>query len=43
MLEKFITMKEEGALQSAEATGAAIVRFLLAEEFGSVAVADIRG
>ena len=43
MLEKFIAMKEEGALQSAEATGADIVRFLLADEFGSVAVADIRG
>lgn len=43
MLERFIAMKEEGGLQSAEATGADIVRFLLADGFGDVPVADIRG
>ena len=43
MLERFIAMKEEGALQSAEATGADIVTLLLADGFGEVAVADIRG
>ena len=43
MLEKFIAMKEDGALQSAEATGADIVKFLLADGFGEVPVSDIRG
>ena len=43
MLERFIAMKEEGALQSAETTGVDIVRFLLAEGFGALPVADIRG
>ena len=38
-----IAMKNDGALQSAEATGEAIVTYLLAEAFGSVPVADIRG
>lgn len=42
MLARFIALKEEGALQSAEATGAQIVQFLLADGFGSVPVADIR-
>ena len=43
MLERFVAMKEEGALQSAEATGSDIVKFLLADRFGDVPVADIRG
>jgi benzil reductase ((S)-benzoin forming) len=43
MLERFIALKEEGGLQSAEETGADIVRFLLADGFGTVPVADIRG
>lgn len=43
MLERFIAMKEEGTLQSADATGADIVRFLLADGFGVLPVADIRG
>lgn len=43
MLERFIALKEEGGLQSAEATGADIVAFLLADGFGTVPVADIRG
>jgi benzil reductase ((S)-benzoin forming) len=43
MIEHFIALKEEGGLQSAEATGVDIVGFLLADEFGSVPVADIRG
>lgn len=43
MLERFIAMKEEGALQSAQTTGEQIVHFLMAGDFGSVAVADIRG
>lgn len=42
-LERFIQMKEEGGLQSAEATGEKIVEFLLVEGFGSKPVADIRG
>ncbi len=42
MLARFIALKEEGGLQSAEATGAHIVKFLLADGFGSVPVADIR-
>jgi benzil reductase ((S)-benzoin forming) len=42
-LERFIQMKEEGGLQSAEVTGEKIVEFLLAEGFGSKPVADIRG
>jgi benzil reductase ((S)-benzoin forming) len=43
MLERFVAMKEEGALQSAEETGARIVAFLLADGFGEVPVSDIRG
>jgi len=43
MLERFIAMKAEGALQSAEATGADIVRLLLADDFGDQPVSDIRG
>jgi benzil reductase ((S)-benzoin forming) len=43
MLERFVAMKEEGALQSAEETGARIVKFLLADGFGEVPVSDIRG
>jgi NAD(P)-dependent dehydrogenase (short-subunit alcohol dehydrogenase family) len=43
MLERFIAMKEEGALQSAEGTGEAIVKLLLADKFGEVPVSDIRG
>lgn len=43
MLERFVALKEEGGLQSADKTGADIVRFLLADGFGSKAVADIRG
>ena len=43
MLERFIALKEEGGLQSAHATGADIVTFLLGDGFGSVPVADIRG
>lgn len=42
MLERFITMKEEGGLQSADQTGADIVAFLLADGFGARPVADIR-
>jgi len=42
-LARFIAMKNDGALQSSEATGEAIVRYLLAEAFGSKPVADIRG
>jgi NAD(P)-dependent dehydrogenase (short-subunit alcohol dehydrogenase family) len=42
MLERFIAMKEEGTLQSAEATGADIVKFLLADGYGDVPVSDIR-
>ncbi|MDQ2819364.1 MAG: SDR family oxidoreductase [Pseudomonadota bacterium] len=42
-LARFIQMKEEGGLQSAEDTGTAIVKYLLAEAFGSKPVADIRG
>jgi benzil reductase ((S)-benzoin forming) len=42
-LARFIKMKEEGGLQSAQDTGEAIVKYLLAEGFGSKAVADIRG
>jgi benzil reductase ((S)-benzoin forming) len=43
MLERFIAMKEEGALQSAAGTGKDIVKFLLADGFGDVPVSDIRG
>jgi benzil reductase ((S)-benzoin forming) len=43
MLARFIALKEEGALQSAEATGADIVQFLLADGFCSEPVRDIRG
>jgi len=42
MLARFIALKEEGALQSADRTGADIVTFLLADGFGSAPVADIR-
>lgn len=42
MLARFIALKEEGGLQSADATGRDIVRFLLADGFGQQAVADIR-
>jgi NAD(P)-dependent dehydrogenase (short-subunit alcohol dehydrogenase family) len=43
LLERFIAMKEEGALQSAQETGGKIVAYLVADSFGGVAVADIRG
>jgi len=43
MLERFIALKEEGGLQSAEQTGESIVAYLLADAFGSKPVADIRG
>lgn len=43
MLERFIQMKEEGVLQASEATGEAIVAYLLAGAFGCKPVADIRG
>jgi NAD(P)-dependent dehydrogenase (short-subunit alcohol dehydrogenase family) len=43
MLERFIALKDEGGLQSAEQTGESIVAYLLAEGFGSKPVADIRG
>lgn len=43
MLARFIALKEEGGLQSAEQTGESIVAYLLADAFGSKPVADIRG
>ena len=43
MLARFIELKEEGGLQSAEQTGESIAAYLLADDFGSRAVADIRG
>lgn len=43
LLARFIAMKEEGALQSAQETGEKIVAYLMADSFGGVAVADIRG
>ena len=43
MLERFIALKEEGGLQSAQATGVDVARFLLADGFGETPISDIRG
>jgi hypothetical protein len=39
---RFQGLKDGGQLQTAEATAAAIVRFMLRPDFGETAVADIR-